>query len=407
MGRQPMYNEGMLTLPEARARILALARKPVGEDVPVHEADGRVLHEDLIAPADLPEFDASMMDGYAVRAEDVAAGAQLPVVGESKTGLPSNVALAPRTACRIFTGAVMPEGANAVVMQEEVERREDVAAFSAAARLGQHVRKRGEDLAHGAVAIARGTRLGPAHLSLASTMERTRLSVAQRPHVIVLPTGDELRDPGAPKTLGSIAESNGIAIATMAKRCGAVGEIARRTKDARDDVRRAITEALERCDVLVTIGGVSVGDHDVVRPALEAAGVSLDFWRVAIKPGKPVCVGSKGERVVLGLPGNPASAMVTFALFGVPLLRALQGDREPWPSPVAMRLAHQHERKPGRLELARAIARGAEVSVVKHQASGSALGVANANAFIAFGADAARLDAGAIVDVFPFSEIGL
>ncbi len=402
-----MYNEGMLTLPEARARLLALARAPVGEVVPVHEADGRVIAEDVLAPADLPELDASMMDGYAVRAAEIAAGVELAVVGESKTGKPCDVALAERTVCRIFTGAVIPSGADTVVMQEEVTRRGAVAAFSSSARAGQHIRKRGEDLKSGALAIARGTRLGPAHLSLACSMERERLTVAKRPHVVVLATGDELRDPGAPKSPGSIAESNGVAIATMARRCGATVELAPRVKDQHGEVEAAITRALENCDLLVTIGGVSVGDHDLVRPALEAAGVTLDFWRVAIKPGKPICVGSKGARVVIGLPGNPASAMVTFALFGVPLLRAMQGDCEPWPAPAVMTLAHEHTRKPGRLELARARATGAEVAVVKHQASGSALGVAAANALIAFAAEVTHVERGALVDVFRFSEIGL
>ncbi len=402
-----MYNEGMLTLPEARARLLALARAPVSQSVPVYEADGRVLAEDVLAPADLPEFDASMMDGYAVRANEIAAGVELAVRGESKTGKPSDVALATRTVCRIFTGAVIPHGADTVVMQEDVTLRDGTASFDASAPLGQHIRKRGEDLTRGALAIARGTRLGPAQLSLACSMERAQLTVAKRPRVVVLATGDELRDPGAPKSPGSIAESNGVAVVTMARRCGAIVENAPRTKDQQREVEAAIRRALEKCDLLVTIGGVSVGDHDLVRPALLAAGVTLDFWRVAIKPGKPICVGSKGESVVIGLPGNPASAMVTFALFGVPLLRAMQGDAEPWPAPTTMTLAHAHTRKPGRLELARARTSGAEVAVVKHQASGSALGVAAANALIAFAAEVAHFERGALVDVFRFSEIGL
>ncbi len=402
-----MYNAAMLTLLEARTRLLGLARAPRTEMVSVLKAAGRVLAEDIAALQDWPAFDASMMDGYAVRASDVTSGGELPVSGESKTGAPLGRPLATKTACRIFTGAVMPEGADAVVMQEEVTRKGETAIFSAPARLGQHVRKRGEDLRQSERALEHGTRMGPAHASLAATLERREVLVASAPRVIVLATGDELRDPGEAGAQGTIPESNSVAIAMMAERYGARVEIAPRARDAEQDVRAAIASALDRCDVLVTIGGVSVGDHDVVRPALEAEGVTLDFWRVAIKPGKPICVGSKGETIVLGLPGNPASAMVTFALFGVPLLRAMQGDVVTWPSPMRMSLAHDHSRKPGRLEFARARMVGDTVEIVKHQASGSALGVARANALCAIEADATLLALGARVDVYPFSEIGL
>jgi molybdopterin molybdotransferase len=402
-----MYNGGMLTLAEARSRLLALAGEPRTQVVSVNEALGRVVLEDVTAPEDAPPFDASMMDGYAVHAADLVDGKQLVVSGTSKTGEPLGRALTPKTACRIFTGAVIPEGADTVVMQEDVTRKDDLAIFSTSPRVGQHIRRRGEDLSRGQVALSKGTRLRPAHLSLAATLDRRELAVARTPRVIVLATGDELRDPGTPGAPGTIPESNGIAIASMVARCGGVCEIAPRMRDSVDDVRAAIERALQDADVLVTVGGVSVGDHDVVRPALEAAGVTLDFWRVAIKPGKPICVGSKGGRIVLGLPGNPASAMVTFALFGIPLLRTMQGDRRPWPIPLKLPLAHDHTRKPGRLEFARACIVGDAVELVRHQASGSVLGMADANALVALEADLAELGRGTRVDVYPFSEIGL
>lgn len=400
----------MLTFEDAQAALLTMANEPSAEPVALAHAAGRVLLEDVVAPADSPAFDASMMDGYAVRAPDAHAGARLVVRGESKTGAPFSGVVAPGSACRIFTGAVMPSGADAVVMQEDVTREGDEAVVGRAAKPGQHVRKRAEDLRAGDVAIAMGTRLGPAHLSLAATMERRELVVARAPRVSLLATGDELRDPGTPGPAGSIPESNGVAIAAMARRAGAVVTELPRMKDDLTAMTDALSRALSSCDVLVTIGGVSVGEHDVVKPALLAAGASIDFWRVAIKPGKPLCVGRKGDAIVVGLPGNPASAMVTFALFGLPLLRGMQGDRSPWPAPLRLPLAHALDRPPptpGRLEFARATIDAGHVSLVAHQSSGSSLGVARAHALAAIPAECTHLDRGAAVDVYPFSELGL
>ena len=397
----------MLTFEEARERLLAIAAPAASERLPLSSCGGRVLAEELKAAHDWPPFDASAMDGYAVRASDVAEGVSLPINGESRTGSPSGEAMAAHTTCRIFTGAVVPEGADCVVMQEDVVARSGVATFSRVPRIGQHVRSRGEDLRSGQTAITAATRLGPAHLSLAATLDRRDLLVAKRPRVAVLATGDELRDPGTSGAPGSIPESNGLAIAEMIARAGGLAIVRPRVGDVLEDVTAAIAGALEHCDVLVSIGGVSVGDHDVVRPALEAAGVTLDFWKVAIKPGKPLCVGRAGDKIVLGLPGNPASAMVTFALFGVPLLRKLQGDRATWPQPMRATLAHDHTRSPGRLEFARARIDGAEVSLVRHQASGAALGVANANALALIEPDRTELRRGEVIEIIPFSELCL
>ncbi len=400
----------MLPFDEARARLLALARPLQSERVALADAAWRVLAEDAVAPANVPAFDASTMDGYAVRAAEVVGGKAMPVVGESRTGeVPPP--LREGTAMRIFTGAPVPAGADTVIPQEEATRDGEDVTFVAAAHPRACVRHAGDDLRKGDVALRRGTRLGPGALSVLASLDATSALVGGAPRVTVLATGSELRDPGGPGEPGTIPESNTIAIAAIARRAGAIVEVRRPAKDDADTTREAVASALEGCDVLVTIGGVSVGVHDHVRPALEANGVTLDFWRVAIKPGKPLAVGTRGETVTLGLPGNPASAMVTFSLFGVPVLRALQGDARPLPSVLRARLADGVTRTPGRLEFARAtlVREGDDwqAKLSPHQASGSALGIARADAFALLPADAASLPSGAVVDVIPFTELGL
>lgn len=413
----------MLRFEEALARILALGSSapspPPSEIVSLDDAEGRVLAEDLTAPVDLPGFDYSSMDGYAVRARDLEGAAHAPpfrlaVRGESRTGVVPD-ALQAGSTMRIFTGAPIPAGADSVVMQENVTRDGEVAVFSSRPRHGQNVRRRGEDLAAGAVAIAKGTRLRPAHLSLASALDRSHVSVARRPVVTILATGDELRRPGTDPVPGTIPESNTVALRAMARRAGAQTRAQPYVRDDRTATERAFASALDESDVLVTIGGVSVGDHDLVRPALEAVGVHLDFWRVAIKPGKPLAIGrfpraGKRDVVVVGLPGNPASAMITFALFGVPLLRAMQGDERPFPSFARARMTRAHAHDPGRLEFARAVVSQAEegfaVTTLGNQASGAVTTMAQADALVCIPEAATGVGAGDEVDVLLLSDLG-
>ncbi len=409
----------MLRFEEALARILALGSPPLSSEVvPLEDAEGRVLGEDLTASADLPAFDYSSMDGYAVATGDLGAvdsraPIRLPVRGESRTGvLPGP--LTPGSAMRIFTGAAIPSGADAVVMQENVARDGDVAVIAARPRAGQNIRRRGEDLAAGAIAIPRGTRLRPAHLSLAGAVDRDHIAVSKRPVVTILATGDELRRPGTDPIPGSIPESNTVALRAMARRAGAQTRAHPYVRDDRAATERAFAAALEESDVLVTIGGVSVGDHDLVRPALEAVGVQLDFWRVAIKPGKPLAIGrlarsGKRDAIVVGLPGNPASAMITFALFGVALLRALQGDARPFPAFARARMTRAHAHDPGRLEFARATVsqadEGFSVTTLGNQASGAVTTMAQADALVCIPEDATGVGAGAEVDVLLMSDL--
>ncbi len=406
----------VLRFEEALSRILALG-SPVlpSEAVPLEELDGRVLGEDVVARVDLPGFDYSSMDGYAVRTSDLGEPPiRLPVRGESRTGAVPD-ALTPGTAMRIFTGAALPEGADAVVMQENVTRDGDVAVLSARPRPGQNVRRRGEDLAAGSVAIAKGTRLRPPHLALAAALDLSELAVAKRPEVAILATGDELRRPGTDPVPGTIPESNTVVLRAMARRAGARARALPYVRDERSATERAFAAALGEADVVVTIGGVSVGDHDLVRPALEAIGVTLDFWRVAMKPGKPLAVGryarpGRREAIVLGLPGNPASAMVTFALFGVPLLRAMQGDPRPFPATRRARMTRAFAHDPGRMEFARAtVAQGdggqLSVTTLGNQASGAVTTMAQCDALVIVPAEANGIPAGAEVDVLLMSDL--
>ena len=386
--------------------MLGLAR-PLGEErVALAAALGRVTARDARATADAPAFDASAMDGYAVRASDVGS-APMPVIGESRAGAPAPP-LAPRSACRIFTGAPMPEGADAVIMQEHATRDGELVRFEKPPAAGAHVRKRGEDVRAGDVALPAGTRVRASQLAMLASLDLSHVDVARAPRVVVLPTGDELRSPGADGAGPLIPESNAPALSAMAAAAGAVVDARAPIGDDAAASREAVSRALEACDVLVTVGGVSVGDHDVVRPALEACGVSIDFWRVAIKPGKPLAVGRRGDAIVLGLPGNPVSALITFALFGLPLLRALQGDRAPLPRASRARLAARVARKPGRLEFARAtLDEAGSVSLLPQQASGAVIGLCRADAIACLPADAEVLEAGTEIAVYSLPELGL
>lgn len=400
----------MLSFTEALARLLSAAQVLGAERTPLDEACGRVLAEDVAAPGPLPPFDYSAMDGYAVATRDLGGDGpwELPVVGESAAGgvTPD---LAPGTACRIFTGARLPAGADGVVMQERVERSGDVIKLASRVRAGDHLRRRGEDLAGGAVALARGMRLGPGRVALAAALDRPQLLVARRPVVTVLCSGDELRSPGEPGALGTIPESNGYFVAAAARAAGAIARVAPFVADDHEVARRAVADALRASDVVVTIGGVSVGDRDVMKAALEASGVVIDFWRVKIKPGKPLAVGRAGATQVIGLPGNPASASLTFLLFGVPLLRALQGDAAPLPLRLRAGLRKRIQREPGREEFLRGRLEMEQgelvVRIMPNQASGAVTSFAQADALAVIPAEKGSVEEGELVEVIRLADV--
>jgi molybdopterin molybdotransferase len=400
----------MLSFEEALAHLLSRAIRLSSERVTLGRAAGRVLARDVVARDPLPGFDHSAMDGYAVSRADLMGEGPwvLPVVGESSAGRRAPV-LAPASACRIFTGAPLPENADAVVMQERVRREGETIRVDARPKIGEHVRRAGEDLARATVAVASGTRLSAGAMALCAMLDRTELTVARRPRVTILCTGDELRAPDDDGQPGSIAESNGAPLAALARQAGASVVLAPIARDEPGETQRAIEDALGSTDVLLTVGGVSVGDRDVVRPALERAGVTLDFWKVAIKPGKPLAVGTRSNVVVLGLPGNPASAIVTFAIFGAPLLRALQGDAHPRAMALPVRLDATRKRSPDRLEFVRARLERDGVALVArahdNQSSGAATNLASSDglALVPPGEGAAL--AGTIVDFVRWSDV--
>lgn len=394
----------MLPFAEARERVLQGVGRLGSERVLLRAAAGRVLAEDVRASEPLPRFDYSAMDGYALRAADVPEGAPfwLPVRGESRAGAPL-ARLEAGSACQIFTGAALPAGADAVLAVEETRERDAGIEFGAAPKPGQHIRRRGEDLAQGELALEAGMRLGAYHLGVAAGVDRVELLVARRPRVLIVGTGDELRAPGQPGPATSIPESNGLSIAVLAEGVGASAELAARVADQAEALRECLARALDACDLLVTIGGVSVGRYDLVRPALEAAGAELEFWKVQIKPGKPLVYGRRGTTRILGLPGNPVSAQLTFGLFGLPLLRALQGQRDPVPRFERARLLAALRQRPGRQGFYRAHWSPEGVTPVDNQASGNVLSLADADALISVPADSEGYDAGAEVEMLRLS----
>ena len=314
----------MIPVAEARARILAGLR-PVGtETVGVADGFGRVLAADVAARWPQPPADVSAMDGYAVRAADAIAGSVLRVAGEVPAGGAFSGVVGAGEAVRIFTGAAVPAGADTVVIQEDTERDGENVRVRAAAERGRHIRKAGLDFGAGEVRLAAGRRLTARDIGLAAAMGAAELTVRKRPRVAILCTGDELAAPGTEPGPNQIVNSNGVALAAVVN--GAGGE-AWDLGIARDDAGeiRARAAPAQDADLLVTVGGASVGDHDLVRSALGTDGLAVDFWKVAMRPGKPLIAGRFGDVPMLGLPGNPVSALVCALVFVRPTIAALLG----------------------------------------------------------------------------------
>lgn len=319
----------LLPLAEAQSRLLSLAVPLPAIALPLHQALGHWAALPIAARRTQPAADLSAMDGYAIRFADLPG--PWTVIGESAAGRPFAGSAAPGQAVRIFTGAVLPGGTDTVLVQEEAARAGDALALDGEGpqRLGRNVRLRGLDFEEGAVLIAAGERITPARLALAGTAGHATLPVARRVRVAVAATGDELVAPGDPMAPGQLPETNRLMLAAqLADLPVEIIDLGILPDDL--DALTAAFAAVD-ADLLVTSGGASVGDHDLVRPALEAAGARLDFWRVALRPGKPVMAGLLRDTVVLGLPGNPVSAFVTAMLFVRPLVARLAGAADPLP----------------------------------------------------------------------------
>ncbi|MEZ2127484.1 MULTISPECIES: gephyrin-like molybdotransferase Glp [unclassified Sinorhizobium] len=318
----------LLPVADAQARLLDKA-KPVAqtERVPLLEATRRVLAVDLTARLTQPPFNASAMDGYALRAEDAGEpGAILKVIGTSAAGYAFDGAIGKGEAVRIFTGAPIPSGADSILLQEDAEKLDDAIRTTYSVRQGQHVRPLGQDFTEGEAVLTAGTMLDFSRLTVASAMNHAELTVLRRPLVAVLATGDELVAPGTEPGPAQIIASNTFGIAALIREAG--GELL--DLGIVPDDKAAIAAAIDRArsakaDVIVTLGGASVGDRDLVQATLIEAGMQLDFWRIAMRPGKPLMVGNFGDTYVLGLPGNPVSSLVCGLLFLEPLVRKLAG----------------------------------------------------------------------------------
>ena len=328
----------LLPVNDAIAAILKRVPEPVAETVALADATGRVLLQAIIATHDQPPFNASAMDGYAMRAADVVERHRLKLIGTSQAGAGFAGNVGHGEAVRIFTGAPVPTGADTVIMQEEAVFDGNVVSFTAPARLGHSVRPLGNDFAKGQVLVEAGVRLAPMQLAVAAAANAATLQVAKRPRVSLLATGDELVLPGSPLGADQIVASNSFGLRPLLIPYAETVTDHGIARDTRDELRGKLDEVFaSQPDIVITTGGASVGDHDMVRDILLELDVTLDFWKINMRPGKPLMFGTRGKALVFGLPGNPVSAMVTAMVFIRPALRQWLGYPEPelWRLPLA------------------------------------------------------------------------
>lgn len=405
------HDPDSLSCEQANRRI-AEALRPIegSERVALRQALGRVLDEDIHAQADVPPHDNAAVDGYAVRAADLPALGtdRLRVVGTALAGHPFTGRLQPGECVRIMTGAPLPSGADSALYQERVQRDGDQLQVPAAVRLGENVRRAGEDLARGQRVLHTGRRLTPADLGLLASLGRVEVSVRRRLKVAFFSTGDELRSLGEPLGPGQLYDSNRYTLYGMLTRMdcelwdlGVVG-------DQPGALERSLRQAAAGADVVISSGGVSVGEADHVKAALARAG-EVKFWKVAMKPGRPLAFGRLGEAVFFGLPGNPVSVMVAFYVFVQPALYRLRGETPPAELTLQARTLSPLKKRPGRQEYQRALlsrdAGGAwVVEGTGEQGSGMLSSMSRANCFVILDADTATVEAGSHVRVRPFTD---
>jgi molybdopterin molybdotransferase len=392
----------LIPVEEAQGRALRLASPLAGENVPLAKCSGRWLTDDIVAQRAQPWADLSAMDGYALRHADLTG--PLAIIGESITGGPLPPPLAPGAACRIFTGAPLPLGADTVVIQEDTAIASDgrltLAPEAGPQRMGQNVRPAGSDFSKGQVLLSRGQCLGPQHIALAAVGGYGALPVGGMPRIALISTGSELVAPGQAVRADQLPSSNAVMLETMLGRLSCRVDDFGIIPDDLDQLVAAFSRARGH-DIIVTTGGASVGDHDLVRPAFMAAGGTLDFWKVAMRPGKPLMVGRIGDAILLGLPGNPVSAFTTALLFLLPIARRLAGSPVPLPALVDMTVTTGLPAGGDRQTYVRGHREGAVVTPLVDQDSAGLVALAQANCLIVRPSHAAPAPAGSTHPVLP------
>ncbi len=404
------YNTGMISVRDAQNHILdGISRPTPHEVVALPLALGRVLAEPVRAPFDVPPADNSAVDGYAVGNADIpAAGtAELRVVADLPAGRVFDGVLGPGQAVRIMTGAPMPAGADTVYPQEDVERAGDVIRVGPIAKAA-NVRRRGEDVTAGAVVIEAGTVLRPPELGLIASLGLTQVLVHQRPRVAVLSTGNEVAEPGHPRRPGQIYDANRFTLRALVEQCGGVAHDLGIVPDAAAALRERLQEAARLADVVITSGGVSVGVYDLVKAVLAEIG-GIDFWQVAMQPGRPLAVGRIDGAHFFGLPGNPVASTLTFLLFVRPALYKLAGRRRWFPDAWPARATEPMRKKRGRREFKRGVlslgAEGWEVRTTGPQGSGILSSMVAGNCLIVLEEDRGDVAPGELVTVEPFAAL--
>ena len=405
------FGGALLSVDDALARIDARVVAVVdAETLPVREAAGRVLARDLVATMDLPPHANSAVDGYAVAYADLLPDCDtvLPVGGRAAAGHPLDRALRRGEAIRIFTGAPMPEGADTVLMQEDCIVSDRQVRLKPGIREGANRRHAGEDIALGETALAAGRRLGSADLGLAAALGRHELPVFRRLRVALLSTGDEVREPGIELPPGAIYDANRFILAALLEGLGCVVTDFGIRSDREATLADTLAAASAEHDLIVTSGGVSTGEEDHIKGAIERLG-ALHFWRLAIKPGRPVALGQVSGVPLIGLPGNPVAVVVTFAVLARPLILKLAGAVASAPRLFPVRAGFAHRKKPGRREYLRARLErdGDQLSAVKHPRDGAGIlsSIVQSDGLVILDEAVSNLAAGAIVDFLPFVEV--
>lgn len=401
-------SEPPIAVTEAQARVLAAVLPCGSERVALAETAGRVLREDVVAEWDVPGTDNSAMDGYAVRASDLAGATaespvRLDVIADVPAGSIAAVRVQAGQAARIMTGASVPAGADAVAQVEITDAGRECVSVTRELAVGTNVRHRGEDVRAGDRVLPVGVVIGSGEIGVLATVGRTDIEVARHPVVAILSTGSELVDPGVRPEAGQVTNSNAWALAALVRECGGLPRIIGRVPDTLDGTIEAIESARD-CDILLTSGGVSVGAYDFVRDAVSALGATTRFWRVAMKPGKPILFAVRDEQLIFGLPGNPVSSMVGFHLFVGPAIRKGMGRSAGWlPPMVAARVAAPMKSKGDRLTYLRVRVRseGRELTAhpMKLQGSGVTTSMIGANGLAIVPEGTTLIDEGSQVDV--------